>query len=253
MKALNLGFATHARHLLHNVDLHAEAGQLHAILGPNGAGKSTLLKVLAGDLAPTSGTVTLGARALDEWSCAQRAHLRAMLPQQHSLNFAFSAREVVALGRLVTGADDDVIEAALAMAGCTQLAARRYTELSGGERARVQLARTMAQIWRPTPLGARALLLDEPTANLDLAWQHHSLRAVRTFARSGVACVVVLHDPNLVLAYADQVTLLDQGRVVAQGRPRSVLTAHNLSTVYQLDVRLIEIDGAPWMTPLITP
>lgn len=244
--------------LLRGVSLEVAAGTVHAVLGPNGAGKSTLLRLLSGERTAHSGEISLGGRRLSDWSLPQLARLRAVLPQHHALTFAFSVEEVVRLGRLSAlrqpaAQEQAIIDAALAMTATTYLRERRYTDLSGGERARVQLARVLAQIWEPVDLGPRLLLLDEPTANLDLAHQHHCLRIARAFAARGVAVMVVLHDPNLVLDYADTVTLLCCGEVVAQGTPPAVLRPDRLSQVYGVPVEIGEAAGRPWLRVVAEP
>ncbi len=247
LRAHQLQYIVRGKALLRDLTLNVPAGHLHVILGPNGAGKSTLLRLLAGDLAPNSGEILLSDQPLSGWSIADRARLRAVLPQRHELSFPFAAEEVVRLGRLAVGDDPSAVDAALHAADADALRYRRYTELSGGERARVQFARVLAQVWTPTPLGTRTLLLDEPTANLDLAHQHRCLRAARHFAATGVSVIAVLHDPNLAFAYADSVTLLSDGRIVAKGLPRDVLTAPILASVYDIPVEIRNGDTHPWV------
>ncbi len=248
LQAQDLGYRAGARWLLRQVSLTAAAGRVHAVLGPNGAGKSTLLRLLSAELRPTTGTIHCAGRALDDWSAPQLARLRSVLPQRDHLSFGFRVEDVVQLGRLpclrhAPARERQIVDAAMATAGVSQLHARRYPTLSGGERTRVQLARVLAQIWEPVELGPRMLLLDEPTANLDLAHQHHCLRVARDMARQGVAVIVVLHDPNLVLAYADEVTLLSGGAMLAQGVPTEVLSAERLTRTYGVPVDVLDAAG----------
>ena len=231
------------RTLLTGVSLQVQPGRVHALIGPNGAGKSTLLKILAGDLAPHAGSATLNGRALRDWPARELARLRAVLPQAENLRFAFSAAQVVELGRLASLRGNDASEQALILealrwAGAETLAARSYPTLSGGERARVQFARVLAQIWQPGD-APRYLLLDEPTASLDLAHQHDCLAAARRFAATGAGILVVLHDPNLALTYADEVSLLCCSELVAGGAPGEVLNKRNLERVYGVQVDII--------------
>ncbi|MGH8444801.1 MAG: heme ABC transporter ATP-binding protein [Solimonas sp.] len=241
------------RRVLAPLSLRFAPGRLHAIVGPNGAGKSTLLKLLAREWRCTQGQVTLDGRALDGWTPAALARRRALLPQHHGLSFPFTAAEIVALGRLHTrrhGAarEQAIVNEALAVCGAAPLAARRYPQLSGGERARVQLARVLAQIWDEADDGPRYLLLDEPTAHLDLAFQHACLRLARDWAARGVGVVAVLHDPNLVLAYADEVSVLAGGELRAHGEPAAVLDASLMQAVYGLAARRVDTaDGLRWL------
>ncbi len=241
------------RDLLDRVSLALAPGEVHAVLGRNGAGKSTLLRLLAGDLRPHSGSVMLNGRALSAWTPRDRARRRAVLPQSESLRFGFTAEQVVAMGRYASPqhrpeVEQGIVREALQLAGVGELAQRRYPSLSGGERARVQFARVMAQIWEPPAdskgeSGARYLLLDEPTASLDLAHQHGCLLQARCFAASGVGVLAVLHDPNLALRYADRVTVLEQGRVIGQGPTREVLVRELLERTYGIEIELVHTVG----------
>lgn len=250
--ARSLGYSAGSKRLLQDVSLEIPAGELHAVLGPNGAGKTTLLRLLAGELQPDSGEVWLNGRRLDDWSRQDLARQRAVLPQRESLQFGFTATQVVELGRLPCrrhspAQEQAIIADALARAGVGHLAPRRYPSLSGGERARVQLARVLAQVWEPVPEGPRALLLDEPTASLDLAHQHLCLRTARERAAEGLAVLAILHDPNLVLAYADRVSLLCCGQLLATGTPSDVLTEARLQQVYGVTVSLHGSGRESWV------
>ncbi|HZP11778.1 MAG TPA: heme ABC transporter ATP-binding protein [Nevskiaceae bacterium] len=246
LRALDVSYRAGDAQLLQEASLTIAPGRVHALLGPNGAGKSTLLKLLAGDLRPHSGAVALDARPLGEWSAGERARRRAVLPQHDSLRFGFTAEEVVALGRLPcvpSSREAEIVRDALEAAGVAQLRHRIYPTLSGGERARVQFARVMAQLWEAAGDRGRFLLLDEPTASLDLAHQHDCLRAARRFAESGAGVLVVLHDPNLALAYSDDATVLRAGRVLASGPTAATLTGEILSSAYGIEVAIHQLPG----------
>lgn len=205
------------------------AGRVTAILGPNGAGKSTLLSILGGQRRPTAGQVSLDGRALADYTPAALAVRRALMPQESAVAFEFVAREVVALGRYPhrgqPAADEDgIVSKAMALTGVDGLAGRVLNTLSGGEKARVHLARALVQLWHPRPdRSARWLLLDEPTAALDLAHQHASMRLLRSWAGQGVGVVAVLHDLNLALRYADDVLVLGGAAGLHAGTSRDVL------------------------------
>lgn len=243
LAATGASLVADGRRLLNDVNLRLEPGTLHVLLGPNGAGKSTLLGLLAGDRAPHTGRVTLDDRALPDWSPAELARRRAVMMQRDELRFPFSVDEVVALGRLPwqrrerSPAEQAVIRAALDDAGAGPLSGRRYLALSGGERARVQLARALAQIHADAgDPAARYLLLDEPTASLDFAFQHQVLTRLRQLADRGVGVLAILQDPNLALRHADQVSLLAQGHLIASGNPATVLEPERLSGLYGLPI-----------------
>ncbi|QXT62272.1 heme ABC transporter ATP-binding protein [Tessaracoccus palaemonis] len=237
--------------ILSNIDLDVRVGELVALVGPNGAGKSTLLAVISGDVRPDAGDVTMFGRALDSWRPAEAARHRAVQTQQARVSFAFTGAEVVRMGRAPwhgtdeAERDDEVVAAAMDLTETLGFAQRRVPTLSGGEAARVSFSRALAQ---ETAL----LLLDEPTAALDLRHQEMELAHMRDRADAGVAVVVVLHDLSLAAAYADRVVLLDHGVVVADGTPREVLTAELLTQVYRHPVTVIDdpISGGPVVLPV---
>ncbi|MFC4066975.1 heme ABC transporter ATP-binding protein [Actinoplanes subglobosus] len=237
------------RRVVDGVHLHVDAGEVVALAGPNGAGKSTLLAALAGDV-PAGGRVEIGGREVRAWKPVELARQRSVLPQKAMLSFPFTVGEVVAMGRAPwTGRpeaadDEDAVAEAMRLTETTGFAARPFPALSGGEQARVALARVLAQ---RTPV----LLLDEPTAALDLRHQELVLRAVRERAAGGAAVVVVLHDLGLAAAYADRAYVLAAGRVRAEGPPREVFTGELLSDVYQHEVEVFDHPrtGRPMVVP----
>ena len=245
-------YSVRGRRLIDAASLAVQPGQLQVLLGPNGAGKSTLLRLLAGDLKADAGQVRLDDRPLKDWPAMALARRRAVMMQREDLPFPFTVDEVVSLGRLPwqrdpgLASEQAIVAAALVEAGAGQLGGRRYPELSGGERARVQLARAMAQISNadhdPAP---RYLLLDEPTASLDFAFQHHCLLTMRRLAARGVGVLAILQDPNVALRHADAVTLIEHGRIIASGTPNEVLLPERLSRLYGLPIEAVRgPDGA---------
>ena len=243
LAAIGASYTAGPRTLLDQVSLSVEPGRVHALLGPNGAGKSTLLKMLAGQLTPQQGRIVLEDRDLHQWPVLEQARRRAVLPQASDLQFDFSARQVVGLGRMPcrrhrASREAQIVGGALSATDAAHLEDRSYLTLSGGERARVQLARVLAQIWEPGE-HSRYLLLDEPTASLDLAHQHATLAIARRFAEGGVGVLVILHDPNLALTYADEVTLLCCGQLIAQGSASQVLNREHLEKVYGVRVEIL--------------
>ena len=226
------------RAILDGVDLEVCAGETIAVVGPNGAGKSTLLALLAGDRAPDRGTVTGPDGPLARQHTGDLARFRAVMLQEHVLSFPFEVEDVVRMGRAPWRGrpeeelDDLVVAAAVDTAQVRHLATRRFPTLSGGEKARASFARALAQ----TPT---LLLLDEPTAALDIRHQERVLAMARRHAADGGAVVVVLHDLALAAAYADRLVLLDEGTVAAQGDPAHVLTAERLSRVYDHPVEVV--------------
>jgi iron complex transport system ATP-binding protein len=244
----DVSYAVGAAILLDRVSLAIRPGEVAVLVGPNGAGKSTLMSIAAGDMTPTSGSVTLDGRNLDDYRPRELALRRAVLPQQSLLQFAFIVREVVEMGR---SPHDDTyeertehVDRALARTEMEPFADRDYPSLSGGEKARAQLARVLAQ---ETPL----LLLDEPTASLDLRHQQHVMELAREIALGGGAVIAVVHDLNLAATTAHRIVLLHRGRIIADGEPWVVMDERLLSEVYQCP---IAVSRHPiFETPLILP
>jgi iron complex transport system ATP-binding protein len=250
----NLSVRRQQRTILEAINLAVNCGELVGLIGPNGAGKSTLLRCLAGDLEPTSGQVLLHDKPLTSWSRADLSRCRAVMPQQQTVPFPFQCQQIVAMGRhpyrrqLPPPVNAAVVDAVLAATGVDALRARSYQALSGGEAQRVQMARSLAQIWPGAErLEPGLILLDEPTASLDPRFQHEGLALIRQLTRQQLAGVAVLHDLNLAAQYCDRIAILRDGALYAWGRPRDVLTPAILRAVYQIEVSVIDHpeQGAP--------
>ena len=246
IEAHNITFEIDSRKLLDDVSLDVNAGEIVAGVGPNGAGKSTLRKILSGDWKPSAGEVTFNQKLLSHWPVAELARMRAVLPQDSSLNFPLTVFEVVLMGRaphvntVETKHDLAIAREALEAVGALHLENRLYPTLSGGERQRVHLARVLAQIWEADGDATRYLLLDEPTANLDLTHQHQTMKIARGFARQGVGVFVIVHDLNLASQYADRVLILNEGKMVAFGAPHEVLTESIIREAFGVDVGVMD-------------
>ena len=239
--------------LLRNIDLTIEAGKVNVLVGPNGAGKSSLLRVLTGEIKPSKGDVLINQKPLNDWSMQDRANILAVLPQHSELNFPFTAAEVVGLGRIPhkTGfaKDQAIIAEALALVDASYLQRRLYTQMSGGEKQRVQLARVLAQIWQPSDLGEQFLVLDEPTAAFDLSHQQLTLSIVKQLADRGVGVLMVLHDLNLAARCADNLVVVNGGNIEASGTPEKVLTKELIRQVF--DVQSVIAEHPIAKTPLV--
>lgn len=220
--------------LLQCVSGRVNRGELVVVLGPNGAGKSSLLKVASGELTPQAGDVQFFGQALSGLALADKAQQMAVLPQHSQLEFAFTVREVVSLGRIPhsTGVkrDGDIVNEVLAMLDVAQFAGQHYTRLSGGEKQRVQLARVLAQVWDQPAM----LILDEPTAALDFSHQQQIMQVLKHKTQRGAAVLMVLHDVNLAASFADRVIMMKQGQIAAEGEPAAVLREALLSSVFDL-------------------
>ncbi|MFT2008016.1 heme ABC transporter ATP-binding protein [Pontibacter sp. 13R65] len=228
--------------VLDQVSLAIKPGVFTAVLGPNGAGKSTLLKVFSNELAPSAGEVSLNGKVLRQYEAQDLALLRAVLPQSTHINFPFTAREIVQLGRLPyqepRHQTEAVVEEVLTEVGIQALADRKYSTLSGGEQQRVQLARVMAQIKSQT-LAPRYLLLDEPTSSLDMAQQQSMLHLAKALSQQNVGVLAILHDLNLAAQYADELLLLKSGKTVAQGPVAEVLQEKILERTFSHPVQVV--------------
>lgn len=261
LTARDLSVVLGRKPILSEVTVDLRPGELVAVIGPNGAGKSTLLQALAGGIQPQAGEVALDAVPLARWTREALALRRAVVPQDSVLAFPLSAVEVALLGRSphrragTPRRDLAVVAEALQATGTDHLADRDYTTLSGGERQRVQFARALAQIWPGDGASGdgagRYLLLDEPTASLDLKHQHQILRLARNVAARGHGVLAVLHDFNLAALYADRLVLLVEGRLVADGRPDQVLTADRVEEAFGMPVMVARHPrgGAPMVIP----
>lgn len=250
LDAAHLNVELGGRLLLQDVSIELRRGEVLVLVGPNGAGKSTLLGALTGDIVPVSGTVMHGGTPIAQVAPRQRARLRAVLLQSNEVSFPFTVEEVVEMGRTPWRGhenEDDgpaAIAAALADAEMTHLAERKTSQLSGGEKARAALARTLAQA---TPV----LVLDEPTAALDIRHQERVLQRARAHADAGGAALIVLHDLNLAAAYADRIAVLHDGSLRVCDVPERALQAELLSEVYGHRVRVIV--PFPGEAPVIIP
>lgn len=238
---------------LQEVSVQVPYGRLLGIVGPNGSGKSTLLRVLAGLFRPQSGTVFLDGRPLRAFGRHELARQIGFLPQSVLSTFPFSVREVVALGRyphlgtfgFLGKGDVEVVERCLEVIECTELADRPFSALSGGERQRVLLASVLAQ-------EPKLMLLDEPTAALDIHHQVTLFDLLHAFSREGLSIVVVTHDLNLAGQFCDRLLLLRRGRTIKEGTPQEVIVGDLLSEVYDADLIVEEnpVTGTPMVVLL---
>ncbi len=239
------------REILRGVTLELGPGEMVGLAGPNGSGKTTLLRIASGVLPAGAGAVRVRGRPAASFSRRELARELAVVPQDAHIAFPFRAGEVVLMGRspylgplgFETGADVRLAEEAMARVGIASLAERSVLELSGGERQLVMVARALAQ-------DARVLLLDEPTAHLDLRHKIVVLDLVREFVRSGRSALVVSHDLTLAARTCDRIALLREGALVATGAPADVITPQNLRTTFGIDADVL---AAPDGSPLVVP
>lgn len=245
--AAGVSFHVGSRPIVDEVDLDLRPGELLALAGPNGAGKSTLLRLLAGDLSPSSGSIRVGDVPLVSLRTSEQARIRAVMPQHTSLQFAFTVRQVAEMGRYPhkpSGEDREIVERALVRADVPQLAERSFLTLSGGEQALATLARVIAQ-------EAGVLLLDEPTASLDIRHREHVMAVARDAADGGATVCVVVHDLNIAAAYAHRIAVLDSGRKVCDDTPWRALTEDRVGSVFghRVTITPSPVGDHPLVTP----
>ncbi len=241
LEARGLAFRLGDQQVLADVSLGLEAGDCAALLGANGAGKTTLLRTLLGFVRPDRGEVWLDGKPLAAHARRAIARRIAYVPQAHAPSFPYSVREMVSMARAPTSGwgpgrtaeDDAAVSGALQRLGLTQLAERSYAGLSGGERQAVLVARALAQ-------GAQILLMDEPTASLDLGQQARLMALLAELAAEGRAILMSTHQPELALRWFNRAVLLHGGEVLGDGPPRAILTPEALSQLYAVEVRVVE-------------
>jgi iron complex transport system ATP-binding protein len=248
LEARDITFRVGARALVSGVSVSFAPGGLHLIIGPNGAGKSTLIKVLARLLRPHEGRVEYEGADVGRASEVELAQRRAVLSQAVEVAFPLTVREVVMMGRhphfgsRPGPTDEKIVGELMTHFDVTEFAERNYQTLSGGERQRVNFARVLAQLWRPVT-SCRYLFLDEPLTFLDIRHQIEFMKKVRAFADApDVVTVGVVHDLNLAARFADQIVLLDRGRVVANGAPAEVLTAEHIRHVFGVEPTFVPVE-----------
>jgi len=240
LKVREIEFYYTARKILENISFTAERGELIGLIGPNGSGKTTLLKILDGLLKPRIGSIYLDGKSLQDMRLEEIARSIAMVPQDSIADTEFTAFEIVMMGRIphlkrfsIEGDEDERrVRKWMELTGTLHLAERRVNELSGGERQRVIIARALAQ-------EPKVLLLDEPTANLDLCYQLQIMNLIKGLTKQlKLIAICALHDLNLAVRYCDKLMLLDKGKIAAIGKPAEVITQENLKKVFKIDARI---------------
>jgi iron complex transport system ATP-binding protein len=250
LTAENLNVALAGRNVLKNVSLSLSLGHLVALVGPNGAGKTTLLRALAG-LIPSDGSIRVNGDALSSLPLRERAKRFGYLPQGHVVHWPLPARDIVALGRYPHGVTDparlspkdaDAVLRAMQATDVVEFSDRRVTELSGGERSRVALARVLA-------VEAPVILADEPTASLDPRHQIDVMKNLRTAADKGVLVIVVTHDLGLAARFADHVLVLSEGRLISQGAAAEALSEQVMAKVFRINAYRAEYQSEAVIVP----
>ena len=233
------------RQILKDVSLEINEGEIVSVIGPNGAGKSTLLNVLSGDISPDSGNTTYDNKQLNKISIQERAFTRSVMSQMQTLVFNFNVKDVIEMGWLQRGNSNFSSNFSMAFEAVTKecnvnnLVHRKFNSLSGGEQRRVHFARTLLQLWRPSQSNdPRYLLLDEPTANLDLSSEMLLMNILKARASSNVGILVILHDLNLASHFADKIAIMKDGEIKAFGKPEEIMTDDFLTSIYEVPIKV---------------
>ena len=244
LEVKNLSFSVKGRQILHSISLAVAKGEFVGIIGPNGSGKSTLLKNVYRVLKPSSGEMVLFGREISRMKLAESARIMAVVGQFHHVNFSFSVKDMVMMGRIpyqnsigkISDEDEQIVQSALERVGMSEFKDRKFDMLSGGEQQRVVLARALAQ--QP-----RFLMLDEPTNHLDIRYQ---LQLMEITAGLGIGVLAVLHDLNLAAMYCHRIYVLKDSRLIAEGAPHKILTPELIRQVYHVQCEIAySRDGRP--------
>ena len=237
----NISYKAGDVNILNDVSLSVEKGEIVSLVGPNGAGKSTLLNILTGDINPDSGEVFYENFNLNELNILDRSFYRSVMSQSQQIVFDFSVKEIIEMGWLDKGNaqfSEHFDQAVLDISSVCQLdnlLERKFNRLSGGEQRRVHFARTLLQLWRPSDsMDPAYMLLDEPTANLDLYFEIKLMEIIKNKAVNNVGVFLILHDLNLAAKFSDKIALINKGKIVSYGTPREVLKPNILEEIYNL-------------------
>ncbi len=250
VEVTNLSFRYETREVLHNINCSIRRGEILCVIGPNGSGKSTLVKTVAGILTQQSGDITINGRSSNLLSGYQRAKILGYVPQDFSYLTSVTVLELILLGRrphvtwTLSETDLEIVSRSMEQLGITGMASKNITELSGGERQKVFIARALAQ--EPD-----LFLFDEPTSALDIRHQIEVFAMMKELTeKQNRSVLVVVHDLNFAYHYADQVLLMDNGRIIAAGPPDTVMTPEMIESVYHVPMQYVDTTAGRYVLPV---
>ena len=245
LKTENIHYRIGHKQILAGISAEFVPGEFNMILGPNGSGKSTFLKIFSGEIRNYQGSVLYNGRNILEQQKEVMARYRAVMSQQPDLSFPLMVEEVVMMGRYPhfkfnpTKKDEAICRQVIQRMNLQSFANRNYLTLSGGEKQRVQFARVLVQIWDEPPTGNRFLFLDEPLNNLDISYQQEFLQAARELVEQNTVLIAIMHDINMAIQYADKLLFLQEGRLVAHGRPKEIISEALIREVFHVSATII--------------
>ena len=252
LKAVKISKQIGSRTILRDCSLELRPGKFTAVVGPNGAGKTSLLRILSGEDKDYNGTIEINGASIRRMPVSTLSRMRAVLPQQTNINFPFTTEQIVEIGRHAHKCSSTeniaVINRAMEHTDTTRFKGRLYSSLSGGEQQRVQMARVIAQI-TTNESANRYMMLDEPTASLDIAQQHLLLSLARQMCNEKIGVLAILHDLNLAIQYADDILLLRNGHSIGYGQVDEVISEDIIEETFGHPVKMIMNDGLPLIIP----
>jgi iron complex transport system ATP-binding protein len=246
LKTENIHYYIGKKLILKGISTRFNGGEVNMILGPNGSGKSSFLKIFSGEINKYDGSVFYGEKKIAHFKKEQLAKQRAAMSQQPELSFPLVVEEVVMMGRYPhfnfnpNKKDEKICSEVMERMNLLSFRERNYLTLSGGEKQRVQYARVLAQIWEKPTEDYRYLFLDEPLTSLDINYQQEFLQIARDFTNDNTILIAVMHDINLAIQYADKLFFLKEGELVAQGRPKDIISKELIKQVFDVDVAIVD-------------
>lgn len=249
LKLEEIYYNIRGKKILQNIHLQFEPGKIHMILGPNGSGKTSLLKIASGQIDNYQGKVLYDQKSIREIDLSELAKYRGYLSQQNNIPFPLKVSELVSMGRYPhfefqpSKKDNEIVQEVSEKLAIQHLSQRDYTTLSGGEQQRVQFARVLAQIWESKENQNRYLFLDEPLNNLDIQFQKYLLETIRSLITSNLVVIMIVHDINWALAYANEVYFMKEGHLVANGNPLHIINEELMQKVFDIQCKIIQIPG----------
>lgn len=249
LKLEEIYYNIRGKKILQNIHLQFEPGKIHMILGPNGSGKTSLLKIASGQIDNYQGKVLYDQKSIREIDLSELAKFRGYLSQQNNIPFPLKVSELVSMGRYPhfefqpSKKDNEIVQEVSEKLAIQHLSQRDYTTLSGGEQQRVQFARVLAQIWESKENQNRYLFLDEPLNNLDIQFQKYLLEAIRSLITSNLVVIMIVHDINWALAYANEVYFMKEGHLVANGNPLHIINEELMQKVFDIQCKIVQVPG----------